>query len=51
MSIKVIVESAVENNRMGKSAGEEITTFQFNTEYTVYSLYSFYFNELSKGTA
>lgn len=50
MSIKVI-DSPVENNGMGKSAREEITTFQLNTEYTVYNLYSFYFNELRKGTA
>lgn len=39
MSIKVI-DSAVESNRMGKSAREEITTFQLNTEYTVYNFHS-----------
>lgn len=41
MSIKVI-ESAVKSNRMGRSAREEITTFQLNTEYTVYTFHSIF---------
>lgn len=39
MSIKII-DSVVESSRMGKSAREEITTFQLNAEYTVYSFHS-----------
>lgn len=39
MSTKVI-NSAVESNRMGKSAREEITTFQLNAEYIIYNFHS-----------
>lgn len=39
MSIKV-TDSAVESNRMGKSAREEVTTFQLNAEYTIYNFHS-----------
>lgn len=39
MSIKV-TDSAVESNRMGKSAREEITTFQLNAEYTICNFHS-----------
>lgn len=39
-NVKKVTNSAVESNRMGKSAREEITTFQLNAEYIIYNFHS-----------